>query len=85
MTVGTMAVRHIEKSGYESVVLATSVGFDPAIGQHKEYPNGQVVAFGVPNPVSDGCNRYSTGKIFVMNEAGATIAQWDLDEPKYFG
>lgn len=74
-----LTVKHVERSGHESVTVAATVIFDPATGQDKEYPNGQVVAFGVPMPVSDGCNRYSGGIIYVMNDHGSTVAKYDLN------
>jgi len=76
LTAGPLTVRHIERSGHESVTQAVSVSFEPARGKSP----AQLIAFGVPSPISDGCNRYGDGKIFVMNEAGATVAKYDLDE-----
>ena len=74
-----LTVRHVEKDGHEGVTEASSVHFDPAIGANREYPNGQVVAFGVPEHVADGCNRYANGVIYVMNENGSTVARFNLD------
>lgn len=73
-----LTIKHVEKSGHESLTPAETVCFDPAIGEHGEYPNGQVCAFGVPHPVSDGCDRYSSGIIYVMNDAGRTVSKYDL-------
>jgi hypothetical protein len=74
-----LTVKHVEKSGHQSVTPAETVVFDPAVGKNNEWPKGQVVAFGVPQPVSDGCNRYGTGIVYVMNDHGSTVAKYDLD------
>lgn len=73
-----LTVKHVESNGYQSVTLAEMVTFDPAIGQNNEYPNGQVIAWGVKQPISDGCNRYGDGLIYVMNDQGSTVAKYDL-------
>jgi hypothetical protein len=72
-------VKHVERDGHEGVVQADSVIFDPAVGENNEYPKGQVVAFGVPQPTSDGCNRYGNGVVYVMNDRGSTVAKYNLD------
>jgi hypothetical protein len=74
-----LTVKHVERSGHEGVTTAESVIFDPATGADNEWPHGQVVAFGVPRPVSDGCNRYGNGLVYVMNDGGSTVAKYDLD------
>lgn len=74
LTAGPLTVRHLEPSGHESITQAVSVSFQP-LGDNQDL---QLIAFGVPNPVSDGCNRYASGTVYVMNEAGATVAKYDL-------
>jgi hypothetical protein len=74
-----LTVKHVERSRHESITTATGVWFDPAVGKNNEYPNGQLVAVGVPQPTIDGCNRYSSGVIYVMNENGKTVGKYDLD------
>lgn len=74
-TAGSFSVKLIEKNGYESLRQCTSVSFVP--GDNSE--RAQVVIYGDPEPVSDNCTRYANGKIFVMNEFGATVAKYDLD------
>ncbi len=80
LTAGTLTVRHIEKSGREGLTMATTVEFVPGSKSVKDADGrDHVIAYGVPAPVSDGCNRYGDGTIYVMNEAGRTIAKYDLD------
>lgn len=78
-----LTVKHIEKSGHQGIRSCRDVVFDPAIGQNKEYPNGQVVAFGVPADEGvvgpDGVCRFGSGHVYVMNEHGATVAKYILD------
>lgn len=74
-----LTVKHVEKSGYESINLAEVVTFDPAVGSNNEWPKGQVVAFGVKQPMSDGYNRYGNGIVYVMNDQGSTVAKYNLD------
>jgi hypothetical protein len=76
-----LTVKHIEKNGYESLTPAKVVTFTPAKSAHPDAnnPHDEVIAFGVPMPVSDGCNRYGNGMIYVMNEAGSTVARYNLD------
>jgi hypothetical protein len=77
-----LTVKHVDIGGHESITLAETVIFDPAVGKDNEYPAGQVVAFGVPAPISDGCNRYSSGRVFVMNDFGKTVAVYRLLETR---
>lgn len=74
-----LTVKHVEKSRHEGITQAETVVFDPATGASNEYPNGQVVAFGVPQPTADGCNRYGNGVVYVMNDRGSTVAKYNLD------
>lgn len=73
-----LTVKHIENDGHESITSAESVVFDPAVGQGNEWPRGQVIAFGVPQPTSDGCNRYGSGVVYIMNSTGSTVGKYDL-------
>jgi hypothetical protein len=74
-TAGPLTVKHVDRDGHESLTQAITVTFHPG---DKQEPT-EVRAFGVPDPVSDGCNRYASGRVFVMNEAGATVAKYDLE------
>jgi hypothetical protein len=75
MIAGTLTVKQIEADGHESITPATSVEFFPAADGRR----AEVVAFGIRRPVSDCTNRYGNGRIYVTNEAGATVALYDLD------
>ena len=77
-----LTVKHVERSGHESVTTAASAYYDPAVGQNNEYPKGQVVAFGSPNDggaTHEGVTRFGGGKVFIMNDHGSTVANYDLD------
>lgn len=78
LTAGPLTVRHLEPSGHESITQAISVSFQPGTNPPGDNEDTQLIAFGVPNPVSDGCNRYASGTVYIMNEAGATVAKYDL-------
>lgn len=73
-----LTVKHVEKSGHESVTPTTSIAFDPATGENKEYPRGQLLAFGIDTTVA-GYNRYASGTVYVMNDNGSTVARYDFD------
>lgn len=72
-----LIVKHVEKSGHEGITVAEAICFDPTTG--REYSKGQVIAFGVPRPISDGFNRYSSGMVHVLSASGDAIAKYDLD------
>ena len=79
-----LTVKHVEESGRESITTAKVVTFEPPDGDDddsklkKAFPRGKVIAFGVPQPVSDGYNQYGDGVVYVMNEAGATVSKYIL-------
>jgi hypothetical protein len=76
-----LTIKHVEESGHQSVTSAASVTFTPANLTHPDDQNGhdEVIAFGVPMPISDGCNRYRNGTVYVMNDHGSTVANYNLD------
>lgn len=85
-----LTVKHIEeKNGitiHESVVLAVSISYFPEgedVGQPAPTPPF-VRAFGVVGGGvnGDGENSYANGRIYVMNDNGKTIANYDLDYRK---
>jgi hypothetical protein len=85
-----LTVKHIEsKNGvdiYESVVLAQSVSFFPEgedVGQPDRTPPF-VRAFGVADGGSngEGIANYTSGRIYVMNDSGATVSTYYLDIPR---
>lgn len=99
-TAGPVTVKHVERSGHQSLTQAisgsyyphgvdadTTVGRDDFSLEHYRVvrdPAGnraEFIAYGVPEPHAAGYNRYNSGLIFVMNEAGATVARYDLGFP----
>lgn len=83
-----LIIRHIERSGHESVTPCKQVVFDPAVGRKKEWPKGQLLALGCDpklggttgGPIDEsGACRYGNGKVFVMSAEGRTVASYDLD------
>lgn len=76
-----LTVKHIERSGYESVISALSVSKYPKATKEAACDSsGMVVAFGVINGLNGNCTKFADGKIYIMNENGKTIANYDLDE-----
>ncbi len=59
-----LTVKHVERDGHESVFEASDI--------HRT-PEGQL-AFG------QGERTVTTGKVYVMNEAGKTVAVYDFDK-----
>ena len=78
-----LTIKHVERGGFECVTSAAVVEFIPAaLAEPSDLtPHDEVIAFGVPQPVSDGCNRYQDGTIYVMNDHGSTIATYHLGDP----
>jgi hypothetical protein len=66
-----LTVRHIEPNGYEFIRETTGVWRDPA-------DPDQVFA-----AADEGAEpvRFATGKLYVMNEAGKTVATYHLPWP----
>lgn len=73
-----LTIKHIEKSGHESVQQARDVAFQPG----DKDAEMKLTAFGCTahgGAVDDsGVCLYATGRIFVMNDAGATVASYDF-------
>lgn len=69
-----LTIKHREDSGYETVTTAESTSFIPKTNDTR----AELIAFGVPNPISDGCNRYCDGVVYVMNERGSTVATYSF-------
>ena len=77
-----LTVKHIENDGNESIVQCEKVTFIP---HEKEKPFGldQVVAWDTDRNVKDGNHTYTSGRIFVMNDQGATVAKYELSYQDY--
>ena len=70
-----LTIKHIEKSGSESISEAKEISF---YGDERQAP--RVHAYGVGDPDAvDGHIQYGNGIVYVMNASGSTIAKYDLD------
>lgn len=71
-----LTIKQIERDGHEGIEMARQVSFIPGEG---------LTAFGCPGPDEGaraaGVVRYASGRIYVMNENGKTVATYDLDLP----
>lgn len=80
-----LTVKHIEASGYENIQQAHSVSFYPkkVSMEGTENPRDEFIAFGctaVGGATDEhGVCRYGSGRVYVMNDAGSTIAKYDLN------
>ena len=80
-----LTIKHVERSGHESIIQAHSVSYKPkghAPGGDTPAESATLEAFGCTGdggPVSDGWCCYGNGKVFVMNDAGSTVGNYDLD------
>jgi hypothetical protein len=80
-----LTIKHVEKSGYESIQQAHSVSFTPAKLAHpdKVDPKDELIAFGCTGKGgavdSDGVCRYGDGTVYVMNDAGSTVGKYHLN------
>lgn len=74
-----LTIKHVEACGRESVLQAHSISFVPKGADDK---GQRVEAFGCTGdggPVTGGWCSYGNGKVYVMNDAGATVGNYDLD------
>lgn len=73
-----LTIKHVEKSGHESIQQAHNVCFNPGDGKVIT----SVEAFGCTGRGgavdADGHCSYVDGKVYVMNDAGATVGNYDL-------
>ena len=79
-----LTIKHIEKGGHESIRMAHSVSFKPDGIEGVNAGRPVLEAFGCTGdggPVSNGWCCYGDGKVFVMNDAGSTVGNYDLDMP----
>lgn len=73
-----LTIKHVEKSGHESIQQAHNVSFDPG-DQAQEttlFAYGCTAKGGAVD--DDGVCRYGTGVVYVMNDAGATVGKYDF-------
>jgi hypothetical protein len=78
-----LTIKHIERSGYESIQCCASVTYHPKNTNADRKGAAELIAFGCSmrgGPTDEhGVCRYGTGRVFVMNENGATVAMYDFD------
>src|SRR5579859_6500448 len=78
-TAGTLTVKHVEE-GRETIRQATHVEYIEYPDDHQREPDGpMLIAYGVPDALDGTINRYGSGIVYVMNEAGATVGRYDLE------
>jgi hypothetical protein len=77
-----LTIKHVDRSGHESIRMAHSVAYNPD-GMEGHEPRKPIVeAYGCTGdggPVSDGWCCYADGKVYVMNDAGSTVGNYDLN------
>jgi hypothetical protein len=79
-----LTIKHIEKSGHESIQMARSVSYNPNGMEGHEPRTPTLEAHGCTGDggaVSNGWCCYGDGKVYVMNDAGRTVGNYDLDPP----
>lgn len=78
LTAGPLTVKHVEE-GHETICQAISIEYEQVSSGTPGAPSGpQVNAYGVPNGLDGTINRYASGTIYVMNEAGSTVGKYVL-------
>lgn len=77
-----LTVKHIENSGSEYLVQARRVSFvpkyDASAGPKTEDNLDGVVLWMSESGFAEDAIRFYTGICYVMNDAGATVAKYDL-------
>lgn len=83
-----LTVKHLHCCGQQSVFEATSVEFIPTVSDPptSDSPTRDVVIacgrkFPGAAPGDGPAHTITSGRVYVMNEAGKTIANYDLGEP----
>jgi hypothetical protein len=69
-----LTLKHVEPDGHEGIQTARELSFNES--------QKQLTAFGCPGPDEgarrDGVVNYGTGRVYVMNDNGKTVAVYDL-------
>ena len=77
-----LTIKHVEKDGHESIQQAHSVSFVPH-DEESKVKKSRLDAFGCTGQGGavddDGCCSYSSGIVYVMNDAGSTVGKYDLN------
>lgn len=87
-----LTVKHIEDTGHENIYPAARVSYQPrqVLESVNVGPNTLAPCVFIDTPKGDTVPLGSFGVFYVMNEAGKTIAKYDmgakppLDEPKQY-
>lgn len=80
LTAGPLTVKHVEE-GRETICQALNVEYERIHSDTPGAPSGpQVNAYGVASGIDGTINRYASGIVYVMNEAGATVGKYHLDD-----
>jgi len=78
-----LTVKHVEKDGHESIRMVHSISYQPSrLEDIKGRTHSILTAYGCTDEggaVSDGVCSYSSGKIYIMNDAGSTVGNYDLE------
>ena len=76
-----LTIKHVEKCGHESIRMAHSVAWWPDGMQDADPRTPILEAYGCTGdggPVSNGWCCYGSGKVYVMNDSGSTVGNYDL-------
>lgn len=79
LTAGPLTVKHIEE-GRQSIIQALDIEFEAHVAASDNadgYEGPQVSAYGTPREKT--LQYFRSGRVYVMNEAGATVGMYDLD------
>lgn len=77
-----LTLKHVEKSGHESIRMAQNVSYKPDGMEGVEPRKPVLEAFGCTGdggPVSNGWCCFGDGIVYVMNDHGSTVAKYDLN------
>lgn len=73
-----LTIKHVEKSGHEGIQMAHGVSVSKGPNNTKAVEAFGCTGIGGAVDESGHCT-YGTGKVYVMNDAGATVGFYDLD------
>lgn len=74
-----LTIKHVEKNGREYLQQAHEISFHPG-GTNEETRVEAFGCTGIGGAVdADGHCKYADGIVYVMNDAGATVAKYVLD------
>lgn len=79
-----LTIKHVEKSGHESIQQAHSISYHPKGVDGREPKDKPCLeAFGctgIGGPVDEhGWCCYANGIVYIMNDSGSTVGKYDLD------